>query len=650
MARLGLLPLALLAVSALCAGATGATDSAGVLERANAAFQKKDFREAVQLYTDALQSDPKESTYYLRASALEGARDYEGAIDDYKQVLELATAGANSTYARKTRRRLQDLCVSTCGTYCLKVLPRDALTKEKTDDCRSLAKKAKNAASLGAEELADLAKRCPHNAAVLKASLRNAIRTNSYKDVRSSLERLKAFSGSRKADGRDGRDGSEVIPSASSLNRVSAIYEYLSLIESGDIRSLLARAKRAVASDPDDTLSGNALKMAKSLAQGQTLFQNSTVSTAPSHDTLASFISQVERGAESAGRFANKAEEVTAELMKSLYPELRRYENAKAVVNFGKALDQVQGALSIMGCVAAVYDKNSAADKCGAFFERLNGVDGGGAPPSGGSSASGASGQDGASDGAYTPSLSGFKANPLNSYFIALYHTLQANGCVRELHNAKRKGEDIEDDVAACEKLLNRARAAFSEGRQQGGEEKSGEASSPLEKDINRISDRIFEYQKALLVPDFYKVLGVTKATPLNEIRKKYYRLAKEYHPDYTPADATEEEKKLRERRFQKIAEAWDVLSDPEKKKQYDSGMYMQEELAQREAAHQQSKMSAQQQQQARRGPFQQFQEFNFGGNGGGYRRIVFQQGGDGAGGGNFNFFNNDFFRQFGFV
>jgi molecular chaperone DnaJ len=66
--------------------------------------------------------------------------------------------------------------------------------------------------------------------------------------------------------------------------------------------------------------------------------------------------------------------------------------------------------------------------------------------------------------------------------------------------------------------------------------------------------------------PDYYKTLGVDrKATP-EEIKKAYRKLARAYHPDRNPDD------KQAEARFKEISQAHDVLGDPDKRKQYDSG------------------------------------------------------------------------------
>jgi curved DNA-binding protein len=67
-----------------------------------------------------------------------------------------------------------------------------------------------------------------------------------------------------------------------------------------------------------------------------------------------------------------------------------------------------------------------------------------------------------------------------------------------------------------------------------------------------------------VLQKDYYQMLGLNRNASEDEIKRAYRKLALKYHPDHHPDDSESEEK------FKEIGEAYAVLSDPEKRKEYD--------------------------------------------------------------------------------
>src|SRR5262245_16854065 len=64
---------------------------------------------------------------------------------------------------------------------------------------------------------------------------------------------------------------------------------------------------------------------------------------------------------------------------------------------------------------------------------------------------------------------------------------------------------------------------------------------------------------------DFYILLGLERGAPLADIKRAYKRLARQHHPDINPGDRTAA------LQFRRIAEAYETLSDPDRRKRYDA-------------------------------------------------------------------------------
>lgn len=70
--------------------------------------------------------------------------------------------------------------------------------------------------------------------------------------------------------------------------------------------------------------------------------------------------------------------------------------------------------------------------------------------------------------------------------------------------------------------------------------------------------------QREWFEKDYYRVLGVSDTATQKDIKSAYRKLSRQYHPDNNPGDATSEE------RFKEVSAAYDVVGDPEKRKEYD--------------------------------------------------------------------------------
>ena len=71
---------------------------------------------------------------------------------------------------------------------------------------------------------------------------------------------------------------------------------------------------------------------------------------------------------------------------------------------------------------------------------------------------------------------------------------------------------------------------------------------------------------------DLYKILGVTRNADIDEIKKAYRKAALMYHPD-KQSGKSDQERAQADAKFKDIGEAYEILSDPEKRSRYDNGV-----------------------------------------------------------------------------
>lgn len=86
-----------------------------------------------------------------------------------------------------------------------------------------------------------------------------------------------------------------------------------------------------------------------------------------------------------------------------------------------------------------------------------------------------------------------------------------------------------------------------------------------LSTDLDSVTQRHISTSSTLCVKDYYKILGVTKNSSGKDVKKAYYQLAKKYHPDTNKDDPNASKK------FQEVSEAYEILSDDQKRKEYDT-------------------------------------------------------------------------------
>ncbi|KAI9301435.1 hypothetical protein BJ944DRAFT_243274 [Cunninghamella echinulata] len=181
-----------------------------------------------------------------------------------------------------------------------------------------------------------------------------------------------------------------------------------------------------------------------------------------------------------------------------------------------------------------------------------------------------------------------FKSNQLQEAFDAYTSALEIdpeNNAMNAILYSNRaavlqKLKKFEDALKDCDKALeldpdftkvySRRAACYMETEKY--EEATRDYKRLIESDggnreyRNLLRKAELELKKSLR-KDYYKILGLSKDATETEIKKAYRKLALQYHPDKNAGDETAETK------FKEVGEAYTILSDPQKKHQYDSGV-----------------------------------------------------------------------------
>lgn len=152
---------------------------------------------------------------------------------------------------------------------------------------------------------------------------------------------------------------------------------------------------------------------------------------------------------------------------------------------------------------------------------------------------------------------------------------------MQKLAKAQLESRKFQETLATCEKILslnsNSVEALLLRGEAHLMQDNFQEARNDFNaaRQINPNEHRILEAlqrlerkEKMALRKDYYKIMGVSKEATHSEIKKAYRKLALANHPDKHP-DGEKEQYVLK---FQEITEAYEILSDQEKRGRYDRG------------------------------------------------------------------------------
>jgi DnaJ family protein C protein 7 len=165
--------------------------------------------------------------------------------------------------------------------------------------------------------------------------------------------------------------------------------------------------------------------------------------------------------------------------------------------------------------------------------------------------------------------------DPKNKSFNSTIYANKAL-CYQKLNNMMEALRDINKSISLNEKYMKAyvrrgniymALKMYDEARYDYQKVKESE---PDNKEVVKLLEEAKKEEKKAKKRDYYQILGVGKEASQDEIRRAYKKLALKWHPDRN--NTSEEQKKMAEKTFRDINDAYSVLSDTQKKQQFDMG------------------------------------------------------------------------------
>ena len=174
---------------------------------------------------------------------------------------------------------------------------------------------------------------------------------------------------------------------------------------------------------------------------------------------------------------------------------------------------------------------------------------------------------------AYTKLL---ELDPKNKNFNSTIYANRAL-CHQKLNNTMEALKDINKSISLNERYwkayvrrgnIFMALKMYEEARSDYQKVKDSE---PDNKEVIKLLEEAKKEEKKAKKRDYYHILGIGKDASQDEIRKAYKKLALKWHPDRN--NTSEEQKKMAEKTFRDINDSYSVLSDTQKRQQYDMGI-----------------------------------------------------------------------------